>query len=680
MTIRFGTSARTGQSRFALHARRPAVERLEERQLLSTADGNGPVVIGLAEKVVDGTAAVVISFDGPLDAKLAENTAEYAVNRYNPSQPEIVTQNGPAIAVRSASYDDSTHQVTLTLARPLAAGVFYRVYINGSANTGLRGANGTLFDGDNDDTPGGDFYGLLGQGRSLCFSDSVGDMVTLGVRKGGTVQVWRELNGDIDEVGVVGAVAGQSILGGSVRPAKGSSGLVYIPKLVGTTGVINRLTNPPFVSTPLSPTPSPTPVVATAQNLPYTLSITPVNLPSLPNIQSAVYAQENGLWLIFGGRTNGLHSFNPTGLSNFPPDSQNNNIYVIDPSDGYTYTLPWSESGVPQSMIPSLSSSNQEFYQKGDTIYTIGGYSFDPNTNVFKTYDTLSAVNVSSLISDVISQGDFTPSVKQISDPRLQVTGGEMNTIGKRSYLVFGQAFDGAYSFPTTATQIYSDEVRSFRIVNNAHGLGIAGYQAQRDPVNFRRRDYNLAPAIQPNGKPGLTAFGGVFTPAGNGYRYPVNIGPNGAAKVDSHYQQYFTQYSAAKVPLFNKADRSMDTIFFGGISLYNYDFATGTLSQDTELPFVNDVTTFQRRANGSDQEYIMPSQLPGLLGTEAMFFLSPSVKTYPNGVVKLNQLKGPTTLGYIYGGIYSSLPNTTNEMTQTTASNLMFKVTLTPG
>ena len=156
-------------------------------------------------------------------------------------------------------------------------------------------------------------------------------------------------------------------------------------------------------------------------------------------------------------------------------------------------------------------------------------------------------------------------------------------------------------------------------------------------------------------------------------------IGPNGTARVNSHYQQFFNQYTAANVPLFDARTRSMATIFFGGISLYDYDFATGTLTSDTELPFVNDVTSLVQRGDGSTQEYIMPSQLPALLGTGAAFFASPGLPTYSNGVVKLNKLQGPTTLGYIYGGIYSTVPNTTDPESQTTSSNLVFKVTLTP-
>ena len=422
--------------------------------------------------------------------------------------------------------------------------------------------------------------------------------------------------------------------------------------------------------------------MATAQNLPYTLQIQQITMPSLPDLQSAVSAQSGGLWLLFGGRTNGLHGFDPSGLVNFPPQFQNNNIYVINPATGQTWSMPWSSTGLSASVYTSLSSSDQEFYQRGNQLFTVGGYSYDSTTGNFTTYDTLTSLSVPGLIDAVVNGTSVvgTANVRQIASSQFQVTGGEMAAIGQRTYLVFGQKFLGGYNGSTSDfVQIYTDEIRSFRIVPRGNSLAIVGYQVQRDPVNFRRRDYNLGPIVRPGGQQGLMAFGGVFTPAGNGYRFPILIGPNGLAKVDFNYQQFFSQYTTANIPLFDKQNGSMYTIFLGGISLYDYNFATGQLTQDPELPFVDDVTTYALAANGSSQEYIMPSQLPGRYGTGAAFFTAPGVPTFSNGVINLAKLTGPTTLGYMYGGIYSTVGDTTNPDTQTTSSNQVFRVTLVP-
>ena len=145
---------------------RPLVNAMEERKLLSFADGNGPVVTGLSEQTVSGNATLIVSFDGPLNAGTAEVPSNYTVNRAPAGNPEVVTRSGPAVPIRAVTYNAATDQVAITLAHPLASGVFYRVWINGSPGAGLTDINGVLFDGDNDDTPGGDFFGLFARGRS----------------------------------------------------------------------------------------------------------------------------------------------------------------------------------------------------------------------------------------------------------------------------------------------------------------------------------------------------------------------------------------------------------------------------------------------------------------------------------------------------------------------------------
>jgi hypothetical protein len=114
-------------------------ERLERRQLLSYADGNGPVVTSVTAQLAHSGTTVVVSFDGPLDQNLAQNTANYQVSALAPGNPEIVTRSGPTDPIVSALYDTSTNQVTLTLARSLTAGTFYRLWINGTPGSGVNG-------------------------------------------------------------------------------------------------------------------------------------------------------------------------------------------------------------------------------------------------------------------------------------------------------------------------------------------------------------------------------------------------------------------------------------------------------------------------------------------------------------------------------------------------------------
>jgi hypothetical protein len=313
-------------------------------------------------------------------------------------------------------------------------------------------------------------------------------------------------------------------------------------------------------------------------------------------------------------------------------------------------------------------------------------------TSNYTTYDTLTALSVSGMINAVIHGGDLLKKsgIRQIADSRLEVTGGVMSAIGGRTYLVFGQAFQGGYiptgHSTTTFTQIYSDEIRSFNIVYTPTSLAIKNYQALRDSTNFRRRDGNMNQVVLPDGRYAIGYYGGVFTPGNNSTAYgaPILIGPTAKATVDSNYQQYFDQYATTTIPLYDAASRAMDTIFVGGISVYSYANGQFTFNPPgiPGAAWVDNVTTLERRKNGSDQEFIMAS-LPGNYGAYSAFLANPFVPQYANGVIELDKLKGPTIIGYVYGGIYSTVaqtsPNPAIEATQTGASNQVFEVVVTP-
>ena len=328
------------------------LEPLEQRQVFSSADGNGPVLTAITS--TPGSRSLVLTFDGPVLSSTATDLSNYRITAPNGGNPQVVTSSGPPVRVVAAQYGDistTSSQVTLTLARPLQQGIFYRIFVNGElpitngnpASNPLTGgggagnpSNGVTFDGDNDDTACGNFYGLFAVGRRLAFTDFSGDRVVLAATGGSGLNVWRELNGDIDQVTVL---PGATALSGSVVVGRGSSGTVPIgsvtipvPSPLVLNGAANQLPAS-FVVVPsgglAAPAPqptatSPTPVVATSANLPYTLNITPVSSPGialLPGIQSGVYAQTaasaaypTGLWHVLGGRTNGRHNFWPSGV------------------------------------------------------------------------------------------------------------------------------------------------------------------------------------------------------------------------------------------------------------------------------------------------------------------------------------------------------------------------------
>ena len=75
-----------------------------------------------------------------------------------------------------------------------------------------------------------------------------------------------------------------------------------------------------------------------------------------------------------------------------------------------------------------------------------------------------------------------------------------------------------------------------------------------------------------------------------------------------------------------------------------------------------------------------MNGSFTGYYGAGAAFYANPALSTYCNGVIRLNKQSGPTVVGYMYGGIYSTVQSTApGTFSQTGASNQVFQITLTP-
>jgi hypothetical protein len=296
----------------------------------------------------------------------------------------------------------------------------------------------------------------------------------------------------------------------------------------------------------------------------------------------------------------------------------------------------------------------------------------------YTTFDTLTSINVDGLVGDLLTSqfNNIGSNIQQITNPVFTDTGGEMDVLDGVTYLVMGQDFEGGYAVVPPAapvTQTYTDQIDSFVISSPADPLGISDLQVLFDPVNLRRRDGNLATPTIADGTDGLTAFGGVFTvPAQEGFGNPILIGASDdstlTATVNTGYSQFFSGYTTGNFGLYDSSTGSMFNVFLGGIGGYSYQNGT-LLGPNTDLPFIDNVTSFETNASGTDQEYIMspiPSVPPvntGFYGAEAAFFTAPALltQTYSNGVLNLNSLLSlnvPIVVGYMYGGIASTGPD----------------------
>ena len=434
--------------------------------------------------------------------------------------------------------------------------------------------------------------------------------------------------------------------------------------------------------------------------MPFTIEVGgAVNIKGAPPLQSYAAAQANGKWLLISGRSVGLHTFKrPTVANpqnNFPPADLNDRAWVIDPASGQV----WSAQ-IPAQFRPWLTMTNGQSEQTGDTLVITGGYGLWPDAPAttpprdnMRTLDTLTIVQVSGAIDAVVNGKDLTPFITQVHDGRMRVTGGELRRVGNTYYLVFGQVFDGLYS-PNNAdqnvlfTQQYTEQYASFQLSSTGAiskykvttAPPAAGTVPAVDARPFHRRDLTVSPVVLDDGSDGIAAWGGVFVPGEiSAYQKPVYINSSGAFTIDS-YQQLMSQYNCAVVPLYSASTRTMHTTFFGGISLYYLFEQTDELKRDDGLPFIRNITTLSRTSAGATSECTSTDSLPGLYGAGAQFFAAPGVPAMSSGVLQLDAITKRTLIGYIYGGIYATRPQSEGRPDlYTSASSSAFPVYVTP-
>jgi hypothetical protein len=459
-----------------------------------------------------------------------------------------------------------------------------------------------------------------------------------------------------------------------------------------------------------------------AVTVPFELSLgAPFAIDGVPGLQSYAWATANvegTKWLLVGGLAAGVHGFGAEQSQlgqNFPASRANHQVLVVDPVKQQA----WSSSldALPASLAEPLEASSCAYCQSGPTLYIAGGYgrssSAQTSGNMI-TFSTLTIIDVPGAIRAVMAGAPLAGSLQQISDPIFQVAGGSLASLNNQFYLCFGQTFSGLYSPVagdpyTTFQQNYLTSVNVFQITAEPNPRvsfeqTIALDSAPGGPL--RRRDFTCAPAIVGAGTPAIGIYGGVFSPEGfAAYFNPIyitgltNPSGGGAASItpglDKSFRQLLSQYSCPALPVFDPGSGDMHTLFFGGISAYWYNATAGTLVKDSAqmanggrqiirdgMPYISTISGLRRGADGTSTGYIAPVSLPGLMGASGEFLLDPATPTSANGVVQLDQISGPTRVGYLFGGIQSTGPYSTQakEQPATTASNQWIPVTITPG
>jgi hypothetical protein len=435
-----------------------------------------------------------------------------------------------------------------------------------------------------------------------------------------------------------------------------------------------------------------TPILPESE-LPFTIEIEEASFSLPVGLQSYASASYKGKWVLLAGRTNGLHGFANVG-NNFPPQFQNTTVFVVNPTTGVTKSRSFVGSGLSQEKIDSLSVVASQSCQNQTKLFIVGGYGINTATGQMETKSTFTRIDLKKLISWVETGApDIEDAIEQASHDFIKVTGGALfqNSSHDPFLLILGQNFQGDYTDDSNGD--YTRQIRSFWVRDVNGELHVTPHYKDDINPDYRRRDLPVGAILHRN-EAAYVAFGGVFTLDDDGvWTVPIVIKPHGSSsqadpnKPDT-FKQGMNQYDCPKVGLYSTKHQNMYMILPGGLSYGYYD--SGNFVTSDMIPFINQVTTIKINRNYVFSQYIMTNEYPEIIsqvvnpgnpflfGAEAEFFVAEDIATFRNEVIQLDKLKKPTVIGYIVGGIMSTLPNT-NTMADSTSSPYIFAVRLIP-
>jgi hypothetical protein len=110
------------------------------------------------------------------------------------------------------------------------------------------------------------------------------------------------------------------------------------------------------------------------------------------------------------------------------------------------------------------------------------------------------------------------------------------------------------------------------------------------------------------------------------------------------------------------------------------YYYQNGTLIQDNTVPFVKTISRVSRLADGTLEEYQLPTEMPALKGSGAEFIPNENLPHYSNEVIQLaNITASEFVIGHLYGGILTTSASafTDNQTNLTSADTSIYEVKL---
>jgi len=419
-----------------------------------------------------------------------------------------------------------------------------------------------------------------------------------------------------------------------------------------------------------------------SQSTLFDVKLEPISVTGLSGIQSYAFAKHNNKLLIIGGRLDGLHQRQP--FASFDELGNNKKIYILDLDTKMATSYSISNLGMPYS--EQFASTNIQFYQEDNFLYLVGGYAFSNTEDGHITFPYLSVVDVPTLINALENGEDTSSALYSLKDEKMAVTGGRLEKIGEKFYLVGGQRFDGAYNpmgpdHGPGFFQEYTNEVRIFEVSLNESGVEVNYDVPFHDEMHLHRRDYNLLPFMDDSSK-SLMAFSGVFQPTVDlPWLYPVRVNEDAYLPIEE-FNQYFNHYHSANLTIYDESNNENYFIFFGGIAQF---YPEGDqIVQDNNVPFVKTITQINLDNDGQMKEVALSAQMPDYLGASSEFITADVVKYgTEDHIINFDSIGDEyTSVGYIFGGIRSSADNIffINTGSESTANPVLYEVKVKKG
>lgn len=445
---------------------------------------------------------------------------------------------------------------------------------------------------------------------------------------------------------------------------------------------------------------------------PFTVSIEQVQWTGdpLPAIHSSATAVFEDKLILVGGKTAGRHGFTCNAMNNFPPAGFNNEVIVIDLTEGTVYARSVGGAGstLDTTQQAAMSATNPLSVQDGPRLLVAGGFGHDSSASGsgFTTFDTLRVIDVPATIAWAMGgESDLADHVVFVEAPAeapgslatdfFMLTGGEMiRKIGKSGieyWLCLGQSFNQGYGCGATfPDQTYSQQIRRFSIDLDAAAPVATFIGATPQESWARRRDLNIFPARVPGGL-GAVAGGGPFTPgaAAGIWTVPIVLAPDGSMSMDdptldATLKQGFNIYNAASLAMWSESRGENWLTVLGGIG---YQIVSGgSLTTNGGLPYSNDASAIRYSpSEGGWSEHLLLASYPEILspstgnryyfGTETATF--PLVETDEHGMYDLDQILAapePVQVALLFGGIVCDGQGL-GPIPDTYGSNVMFMV-----